>query len=107
MRAIDTRRTTGGSARTQGCTVARRRPPDAFELEILRNVVGWAQYGGLRDEETLPLFGMSASATYDRACAIICTATGATQVQVRKHLLAMANRLVNDPVGRTQGRTGQ
>lgn len=40
------------------------RPPslvvDQFDWEIIQFVVSWAYYGGPKDEDTIPLFGMDA-----------------------------------------------
>ena len=43
-----------------------KRSMDAFERQILAFVLAWAPYGGPRDDDTFPEFGLHAGQLHDR-----------------------------------------
>jgi hypothetical protein len=43
-----------------------KRSMDAFDRQILAFVLAWAPYGGPRDDDTFPEFGLRASQLHDR-----------------------------------------
>ena len=72
----------------------RRFSLDRFERDVLEFVLRWAPYGGPRDEDTLPQFGMTCERLRERFRAIVRDFTKAGDAGADHALIDRAVRLL-------------